>query len=100
MRLGLDGKRAIVTGASRGIGLAITRALADEGARVIAGSRRSSDALQRLVDEGSVRHVAVDLADPGGAAQLIGAAAEEGRVDIVVNNVGAVRVRTHGFGAL
>ncbi len=67
MRLGLDGKRAVVTGASKGIGLAVTRALADEGARVIAGSRASSDELRRLVDDGSVRHVAVDLGRPDGA---------------------------------
>ena len=97
MRLGLDGKRAVVTGASKGIGLAVTRALADEGARVIAGSRASSDELRQLVDDGSVRHVAVDLGRPDGASKLIAAAAEEGRLDVIVNNVGAVKVRTHGF---
>ncbi len=97
MRLGLDGKRVVVTGASKGIGLAITQALADEGARVIAGSRSSSEGLQALVDGGSVRHVAVDLGTADGAAQLIGAAAEEGRIDVLVNNVGAAKVRTSGF---
>ena len=97
MRLGLDGKRVVVTGASKGIGLAVTRALADEGARVIAGSRASSDELRLLVDDGSVRHVAVDLGRPDGATKLISAAAEEGRLDVIVNNVGAVKVRTRGF---
>jgi NAD(P)-dependent dehydrogenase (short-subunit alcohol dehydrogenase family) len=97
MRLGLDGKRVVVTGASKGIGLAITRALADEGARVIAGSRTLSDELRELADGGSVRHVAVDLARPDGPAQLIAAAAEEGRLDVLVNNVGGVKVRTRGF---
>jgi NAD(P)-dependent dehydrogenase (short-subunit alcohol dehydrogenase family) len=97
MRLGLDGKRVVVTGASKGIGLAITRALADEGARVIAGARTQTHALRELVDGGSVRFVAADLAHPDGGAQLVGAAAEEGRIDVVVNNVGAVKVRTRGF---
>jgi NAD(P)-dependent dehydrogenase (short-subunit alcohol dehydrogenase family) len=97
MRLGLDGKRAVVTGASKGIGLAITRGLVDEGARVIAGARTRSDELRELVDSGGVREVAVDLARPGGPAELVAAAAEEGSIDVLVNNVGAVKVRTRGF---
>jgi NAD(P)-dependent dehydrogenase (short-subunit alcohol dehydrogenase family) len=97
MRLGLDGRRAVVTGASKGIGLAITRGLVDEGARVIAGARHSSDDLRDLVDSGGVREVAVDLADPEGPASLVAAAAEEGPIDVLVNNVGAVKVRPQGF---
>jgi NAD(P)-dependent dehydrogenase (short-subunit alcohol dehydrogenase family) len=97
MRLGLDGRRAVVTGASKGIGLAITRGLVDEGARVIAGARHGSDELRDLVDSGGVREVAVDLARADGAAELIAAAAEEGPIDVLVNNVGAVHVRTRGF---
>src|SRR4051812_4089999 len=97
MRLGLDGKRAVVTGASKGIGLAITQGLVEEGARVIAGARTLSDELATLVDGGSVRHVAVDLAQPAGPAELVAAAAEEGRIDVLVNNVGAAHVRTRGF---
>jgi NAD(P)-dependent dehydrogenase (short-subunit alcohol dehydrogenase family) len=97
MRLGLDGKRAVVTGASKGIGLAITRALADEGARVVAGARESSDDLQELVDRGSVREVKVDLSQADGPARLVAAAADEGRLDVLVNNVGGVKVRTRGF---
>jgi NAD(P)-dependent dehydrogenase (short-subunit alcohol dehydrogenase family) len=46
--LGLAGKRALVTGASKGIGLAITRALVREGARVVASSRRSTPDLDEL----------------------------------------------------
>jgi NAD(P)-dependent dehydrogenase (short-subunit alcohol dehydrogenase family) len=61
MDLGLTGKRALVTGASKGIGLAITRALVDEGAQVVAGSRSVSDELRILIDEGRVRPVSVDL---------------------------------------
>src|SRR3954468_21401956 len=97
MRLGLDGKRVVVTGASKGIGLAITRGLVDEGARVIAGARTLGDDLAELVDGGSVRHVAVDLARAEAGAELIAAAAEEGRIDVLVNNVGAAHVRTRGF---
>lgn len=63
MELGLQGKLAVVTGASKGIGLAVTRALVDEGARVIAGSRSSSDELEALSRTGDVRVVEVDLAD-------------------------------------
>ena len=48
MDLGLEGRTAVVTGASRGIGLAITRGLAAHGARVIAGARRSSAELGQL----------------------------------------------------
>jgi NAD(P)-dependent dehydrogenase (short-subunit alcohol dehydrogenase family) len=97
MRLGLDGKRAVVTGASRGIGLAVTRALVDEGARVIAGARSASEDLRELVDGGSVREVLVDLSGPEGPPALVAAAAGEGPIDVLVNNVGAVKVRTSGF---
>jgi NAD(P)-dependent dehydrogenase (short-subunit alcohol dehydrogenase family) len=97
MRLGLDGKRVVVTGASKGIGLAITRGLADEGARVIAGARTLGDELAELVDGGRVRHVPVDLIRPEAADELIAAAAEEGPIDVLVNNVGAAHVRTRGF---
>jgi NAD(P)-dependent dehydrogenase (short-subunit alcohol dehydrogenase family) len=97
MRLGLDGQRAVVTGASKGIGLAITRGLVDEGARVIAGARTSSEELRELVDGGSVREVLVDLSRPDGPAELVAAATDEGQIDVLVNNVGALKVRTGGF---
>ena len=66
MDLGLTGRTAVVTGASRGIGLAITRGLAAHGAHVVAGARRSSAELDQLAKEGSVRVLEVDLADPDG----------------------------------
>jgi NAD(P)-dependent dehydrogenase (short-subunit alcohol dehydrogenase family) len=100
VRLGLDGRRAVVTGASKGIGLAIVRGLVDEGARVIAGARHSSEELRELADGGSVREVLVDLGLPDGPAALVAAAAEEGPIDVLVNNVGAAHVRTGGFAAL
>ena len=94
MDLNLAGKVAVVTGAGKGIGMAATLALADEGAHVIAGSRTTGtlDGLK------GVTPVAVDLTAADGPAQLIRRATEEhGRVDVLVNNVGAVRMRTEGF---
>lgn len=91
----LQGRTAIVTGASKGIGLAVVQALAGAGARVVAGSRTTTEALDTLVKEGSVTWVPVDLAEPGAAEQLVAAAGE--RVDILVNNVGAAPARTGGF---
>ena len=95
MDLGLTGRTAVVTGASRGIGLAITRGLAAHGAHVIAGARRSSAELDELAKEGSVRVLEVDLTDPGGPARLV-ALADAGP-DILVNNVGGAPARTGGF---
>jgi NAD(P)-dependent dehydrogenase (short-subunit alcohol dehydrogenase family) len=97
MDLNLAGKVAVVTGASKGIGLAVTRALADEGARVIAGAR-STEALEGI---DGVTPVALDLAAPDAPARLIGNAIEEhGRIDVLVNNVGAIRLRLDGFLAM
>jgi NAD(P)-dependent dehydrogenase (short-subunit alcohol dehydrogenase family) len=94
MELELKDKVAVVTGANRGIGEATARGLAAEGARVVAGSR-STDNLDAI--EG-VTAVAVDLAESGGAADLVKRAIDEhGRIDVLVNNVGALRVRTEGF---
>ena len=70
MDLGLTGLTAVVTGASRGIGLAITRGLAAHGAHVVAGARRSSAELDQLATEGSVQVLEVDLADPEGPGRL------------------------------
>ena len=97
MQLGLEGKVAIVTGASRGIGLAVTQALASEGAHVVAGARTSSAELDALVGSGAVESVAVDLATPSGPADLAAAALAHGRIDILVNNVGAAQIRLDGF---
>jgi len=94
MDLGLNGKIAVVTGASKGIGLAVTRALLDEGASVVAGSRT----IASLLDIPRVTAVALDLTTPEGPAELVRQALEKhGRVDVLVNNMGAVRLRTNGF---
>ena len=94
MDLELTGKVAVVTGASKGIGLAVTRALAAEGAEVVAGART----IDSLLDLDRVTAVEVDLLEAGGSRQLVGHAVERhGRVDVLVNNVGGVRLRLDGF---
>lgn len=95
MDLGLKGRVAVVTGASRGIGLAIAQALATEGVQVVAGARHSSDELEALIEHGGVRLVRVDLAEAEGARQLVAAAGD--RIDVLVNNVGAAPARPGGF---
>jgi NAD(P)-dependent dehydrogenase (short-subunit alcohol dehydrogenase family) len=94
MDLNLAGKVAVVTGAGKGIGMAVTRALVAEGAHVVAGSR----ATRTLDGLAGVTPVAVDLAAPDGPAQLIRRAIDDhGQIDVLVNNVGAVRMRQEGF---
>jgi NAD(P)-dependent dehydrogenase (short-subunit alcohol dehydrogenase family) len=101
MDLGLSGKVAVVTGASRGIGLAITRALAAEGVSVVAGARTGSPELDELAGTHPVSPVLVDLVSPGGPGTLVEQAVERhGGIDVLVNNVGAVKPRLDGFLAL
>lgn len=97
MDLGLSGKLAVVTGASKGIGLAVTTALTEEGAHVIAGSRSRGPDLAGLEDAGRVTFVPVDLSTPEGPLALIEQAKALGGVDILVNNAGAVTPRPAGF---
>jgi NAD(P)-dependent dehydrogenase (short-subunit alcohol dehydrogenase family) len=97
MDFGLEGRRAIVTGASRGIGLATTRCLLREGVFVVGGSRETTPELKELVNTGRVTAVTVDLTAPHGPDELVAAALEGGPVDILVNNAGAVTPRTAGF---
>ena len=86
MNIDLTGQTAVVTGAGRGIGLAVTSALSASGARVIAGSLHSSSELDKLAADGSVLAHQVDLAGPGGPAELVGLAGD--RIDILVNYAG------------
>ncbi|WP_327582204.1 oxidoreductase [Nonomuraea sp. NBC_00507] len=85
MDLRLTGKTAVVTGASRGLGLAIVQALTGEGMRVVAAARTISPALK---ETGAVA-VAADLSTAHGPAEVIDRAlAELGAIDLLVNNVG------------
>jgi NAD(P)-dependent dehydrogenase (short-subunit alcohol dehydrogenase family) len=94
MDLELQGKVAVVTGASKGIGLAVARLLAAEGAIVVAGART----VESLDGLDGISGFAVDLGRPGGPEALVGHAVEEhGRVDVLVNNVGRVQLRLDGF---
>ncbi|TRW14467.1 3-oxoacyl-ACP reductase family protein [Glacieibacterium frigidum] len=94
----LTGKRAFVTGASRGIGAAIARQLADEGAAVAIGYERSAaaaDALAGEIEANGGRAVAVQMhaADAASIPQAVErAAAALGGLDILVNNAGIWRV--------
>jgi NAD(P)-dependent dehydrogenase (short-subunit alcohol dehydrogenase family) len=90
MDLRLDGKRALVTGSTAGIGFAIAKGLAQEGAEVIVNGRtagRVAEAVEALNAEtgGKATGAVADLGSADGAAQLL---KEAGRVDILVNNVG------------
>ncbi|MEU8639879.1 SDR family oxidoreductase [Amycolatopsis sp. NPDC048633] len=98
MDLGLDGAVAVVTGASRGIGLAVTEALVAEGVHVVAGARDPGPDLDALARAGKAHTLAVDLGTADGPGRLVELAlAELGRIDILVNNVGAVTPRPNGF---
>ena len=87
MDLQLQNKRAVVTGASDGIGLAICRALRAEGAHVLGAARRD-------VPEADGDHVAMDLAPAAAPAELVDHAVRRfGGLDVLVNNLGAGRLR-------
>ena len=101
MDLGLSGKVALVTGASRGIGRAIALGLAAEGCRVVLCAR-GRVALDAAVDEarqraGDAAGVVADVTTPEGVAALIETARDRfGGIDIVVNNVGGSGARDFG----
>ncbi len=100
MDLHLSGKTAVVTGASRGIGLAVTKALVAAGAHVVAGSRTPGKQLPLLEESGQVSFVSVDLTQPGAAEELIAATTYRGGIDILINNVGGATVRPGGLAGI
>jgi NAD(P)-dependent dehydrogenase (short-subunit alcohol dehydrogenase family) len=98
MDIQFHGEVAVVTGASKGIGLAIVEAFAAAGAKVVAGSREMRPVLAGLAGRAAVAPVAVDLETPDGPAYLVQQAmATFGGVDILVNNVGGLAVHPGGF---
>lgn len=97
MDLQLNGKNALVTGGSRGIGLEVVRILRAEGMRVVTGSRSVTPELEAT---GAVP-VRVDLATAEGANRLVEQAlAELGAIDVLVNNVGIGNTDDVARGAL
>lgn len=96
MELGLSGKKALVTGGSRGIGRSIVLGLAQGGASVAACYNRESEDVQRLRGEleqigGSSYLAQADVSGPGSAEAFVQQAGERfGGLDIVINNAGVV----------
>ena len=89
MDTGLQGRTAIVPGSSSGLGLAVARSLAAEGANVVLAARRGELVLAEAAKLPSAVGVEVDLADPGAAATLVAEAEQRfGPVDVLVLNGG------------
>ncbi len=84
----LEGKLALVTGASRGIGRAIATGLASAGAEVVIGYRSGKDEAEQLAVELGARAVQADVSSSEDARRLID---EAGDVDVLVNNAGLTR---------
>jgi 3-oxoacyl-[acyl-carrier protein] reductase len=84
----LEGKTALITGASRGIGRAIASELAAAGASVVIGYRSGKDEAEALAAELGARAVQADVSNAEEAARLV---AEAGDLDILVNNAGLTR---------
>ncbi len=84
----LEGRTALVTGASRGIGRAIATELAAGGAEVVLSYRTGAEEAEALASEIGARAVQADVSDPASAAALV---QEAGDLDILVNNAGVTR---------
>jgi 3-oxoacyl-[acyl-carrier protein] reductase len=84
----LEGKSALVTGGSRGIGRAIALELASAGASVVVGYRSGGEEAEAVAKEAGGRAVQADVSDPEAAAKLV---EDAGELDILVNNAGLTR---------
>ena len=84
----LEGRTALVTGGSRGIGKAIAAELADAGARVVVGYRSGAEEAEGVASEIGARAVQADVSEAEDAKRLV---EEAGDVDILVNNAGVTR---------
>ncbi|MBK0156352.1 SDR family oxidoreductase, partial [Pseudomonas sp. S75] len=92
----LDGQVALVTGGTRGIGLAIAQALGEAGAWVVISGRQFNPTAAATLEEAGVtfRFIEAELSDPAAAAQMVQRATQwHGRLDILVNNAG---IASHG----
>jgi 3-oxoacyl-[acyl-carrier protein] reductase len=96
MDLGIDGRACVVTGASRGIGLATARLLSAEGGRVLLVARDEealAGAASSLSSESAV--LATDVTDPAAAGRIVAECEDRlGPVDVLVNNAGTSRARS------
>ena len=84
----LEGKTALVTGGSRGIGKAIATELAEAGATVVIGYQSAAEEAEAVASEVGGRAVQADVSDPAEARRLV---EEAGDVDLLVNNAGITR---------
>lgn len=94
MDLGLRGRRALITGGSKGIGLRVAQELAAEGASVAICSRNAEElaAAADTIDGVPLFYQVADVTDPGDVISFVDAAADAlGGVDILVNNAGGAR---------
>ena len=89
MKLGLEGRRVLVTGGSKGLGAAIARELVGEGARVAICSRNEAEVLAAGDEIGTAHAQAADVTDPEQVREFVARSAEAlGGIDCLVNNAG------------
>jgi 3-oxoacyl-[acyl-carrier protein] reductase len=84
----LEGRTALVTGGSRGIGRAIAAELANAGAQVVVGYRSGAEEAEGVASEVGGKAIQADVSDPDEAKRLVD---EAGEVDVLVNNAGVTR---------
>ena len=95
MRLGLEGRRGLVTGGSKGLGEAIARELVSEGARVAICSRNEQEVAATASEVGAEYSQAADVTDPEQVRDLISRTAQAlGGIDFLVNNAGGAHPGT------
>jgi 3-oxoacyl-[acyl-carrier protein] reductase len=95
VKLGLEGRRGLVTGGSKGLGEAIARELVGEGARVAICSRNEAEVLATAEEVGAAYALAADVTDPEQVRDFVSRSAEAlGGVDFLVNNAGGAHPGT------
>jgi NAD(P)-dependent dehydrogenase (short-subunit alcohol dehydrogenase family) len=95
VNLGLEGRRALVTGGSKGLGFAIARELIDEGVRVAICSRSEDEVLAAAEELGASHAQAADVTDPEQVRDFVARSVEElGGIDFLVNNAGGAHPGT------